>query len=396
MTKFNSSFCVLPWIHLHINPKGNVLPCCDSLEEEFQAGELNPDKPLETHHSSLMQQLRESMLEGQSISACKNCYVSEEHGVRSARQYFNEIAFPNEAARIFQKKSPEAEEILSIDFRGDNICNFKCRTCCPKNSSAIAAEEREAGNLLSTNRESFALSFLSLFDHVDFSKVRRIYFAGGEPLLARDHYRVLQRLIAEGHTDIEIAYTTNVSRLSHNNYEIFELWKHFPKLLIGLSLDSWGSRAEYIRTGQNWQETETDIKSLQRQLPRATIFPSITISALNALTLPDFIEYLVEKQLSRRGDIHFHLLHAPRAYRIDELGSEFQEHLAEKLDSYIFQLNKSEERTLAEKILSFRSFAESGSGANHSADLIQDCLEKDRRRGTCFRSTFPELSFLGK
>ena len=38
----NTAFCILPWVHLHALPGGNVYPCCNSAHQEKAiVGNLN-------------------------------------------------------------------------------------------------------------------------------------------------------------------------------------------------------------------------------------------------------------------------------------------------------------------------------------------------------------------
>ena len=55
-----------------------------------------------------------------------------------------------------------------------------------------------------------------------------IYFAGGEPLITENHYKVLERLI-ELKKKPSLWYNTNFSTLSYKKYNLIKMWK---KLLI--------------------------------------------------------------------------------------------------------------------------------------------------------------------
>lgn len=235
---------------------------------------------------------------------------------------------------------------------------------------------------------------MALFDHVDFSKVRRLYFAGGEPLIAQDHYRFLKRLIDEGLTDLELSYTTNFSRVAHKDYEIFELWSRFPRLILGISVDSWGERAEYIRSGQNWKQTEIDLRKVRERLPHAVLVPSCTVSSFNLLTLPDFIERLHGQGLLLRSEFHLHLVFNPREFRIDCMGPEFQKRGLVILDDYLKFLAQHEEKILHEKVSGIRSFLVQNLSEDLRSKLLNDSQAKDSIRNTSIKKTFPELHFL--
>jgi hypothetical protein len=163
-----------------------------------------------------------------------------------------------------------------------------------------------------------------------------------------------------------------------------------------LSLDSWGDRAEYIRTGQDWKQTERDIQITKKLLPTAYIFASCTISALNVLTLPDFIERLVKGGFFNYDQFHLHMVYEPYEYRIDSQGEEFKKRGRKILNDYIAYLHTNNHNQLAEKVKGVIHFLNNEGEPDRSSDLINDNIEKDKRRNTSFSRTFPELDFLFK
>ena len=73
-------FCILPWMHLYINPKGKLLPCCVA----------NDKKPFpmvtdgsfeEIYNSESMNKLRQNMLNDIPSSVCEYCYKLEKYGI---------------------------------------------------------------------------------------------------------------------------------------------------------------------------------------------------------------------------------------------------------------------------------------------------------------------------
>jgi uncharacterized Fe-S cluster-containing radical SAM superfamily protein len=393
MTEFNKSFCVLPWMHFHVGPQGLNSLCCDANEYEINFGFIDEEDPLKGFNSEKMRDVRTAMLAGVEVKGCGRCYENEKNGIRSAREYYNTQVFPQEAQYYSRAQSTESVGIASIDFRADNSCNMKCRTCSPLYSSALAAEERA----LSTTPlppEKVALSIMKTLDTIDFKKIKRLYFAGGEPLLAREHYKFLKYLIAEGLTDIELVYTTNVSRFAHNQYEILQIWSSFKRVILGLSLDSWGPRAEYIRTGQHWEQTLIDVKTAKKLLPHAYIFASTTISVFNLLTLPEFIENLVGTGCFNRQNFHLHMVYEPSELRIDSMGEDFRRVGNKVLNQYIATLGLLGENDLRDKIVGIQHSLNNDQATNKVQEFLDFSQKKDVLRGTSLWETFPELDVL--
>jgi organic radical activating enzyme len=97
-----------------------------------------------------------------------------------------------------------------IDIRFSNKCNYKCRICNSDYSTLWYDEEVKLGkSVLPSSKEikvsadelKFWESFKSLLP-----TVKRLHFAGGEPLFMDEHYATLEHLIEVGNT----AYSTYV------------------------------------------------------------------------------------------------------------------------------------------------------------------------------------------
>ena len=96
-----------------------------------------------------------------------------------------------------------------------------------------------------------------------FDKVEYIHFAGGEPLITDEHYKVLEKLIERGRTDITIRYSTNFNQLKYKKYDVIEMWKHFKHIQLMTSLDDYGDRYNYIRNGGEWNNVIENYKKLK-------------------------------------------------------------------------------------------------------------------------------------
>jgi len=90
--KDNKVFCILPWVHTHVNTEGDVFPCCISWSPSRKAriGWLKDSSLEELFNNDFMKQLRLDMLNGvKRDDVCKDCYDREDGGFKSARQGYN-------------------------------------------------------------------------------------------------------------------------------------------------------------------------------------------------------------------------------------------------------------------------------------------------------------------
>ena len=78
--KISDTFCILPWIHLHVYPSGDAYPCClINDHQKDKVGSTKQNTIEELANSEKMKEMRLNMLAGQKCSACVRCYEQEQH-----------------------------------------------------------------------------------------------------------------------------------------------------------------------------------------------------------------------------------------------------------------------------------------------------------------------------
>jgi radical SAM protein with 4Fe4S-binding SPASM domain len=283
------TFCVLPWMHLYVGTDGNVLPCCQA-DHQFPMGNINSQSIIDIVKSQPFNQLRANMIAGSRSKECARCYQHEDSGLPSPRLNHNSRWSNVDVDHINPNGFIEEFKPVYLDIRLNNICNLKCRMCSGYFSSAIAREEVELfGNtnsvdstLGSQKRKSGLAEILQYLPTAE-----KIYFAGGEPLLASEHYEILHTLISCGNTDLEIIYNTNFTTLRYQQQSVLDLWKQFSNIEVGASLDAMGEVAEYIRHGTNWKTIESNLQSVKTECPHVKFTVTSTVGLLNIPSLID-------------------------------------------------------------------------------------------------------------
>jgi radical SAM protein with 4Fe4S-binding SPASM domain len=279
----SDTFCVLPWMHLYVGPDGNVLPCCNA-DQQHPLGNIEKQSITSIMQSDPANKLRTNMLSGIRSKECKSCYLKEDQGLLSQRQEFN-------TNWSIDQQSAQAQIVefqpRYLDIRLNNICNLKCRMCSGYFSSSIAQEERELFGrnrpveLLATKERKIA--FNEILNYVPYAE--KIYFAGGEPLLAPEHYAIIDRLIQVGNTNLSIAYNTNFTTLEFKDRSVLDLWKQFKSIQLGISIDAQGAVAEYIRHGCNWEKIEQNLDLVKQQCPHIKFVVASTVGFMNVVSL---------------------------------------------------------------------------------------------------------------
>lgn len=293
-------FCILPWTHMHIWPNGTTYPCCLATND-YIVGNTNQSTMEELWNSEKMTDLRKNILAGKPTSGCNNCYEHEKMGARSMRMNLNkDFKHLHDRTELTNEDGTLDEIYMAyMDIRFSNICNFKCRSCGPELSSFWVDDAIKLGRYKEDQPKILKIknTLDELWEDVEewIDTVERIYFAGGEPLIMDEHYKILEHLIKIGKTDIAIAYNTNFSKLTYKNKDVIELWKHFSNLTVGASLDAMGERGEHMRKGTDWAQIEKNRQRLLKELPDVKFYVSATISAYNAEHVPDFFDDWINK-----------------------------------------------------------------------------------------------------
>ena len=282
---FGDTFCVMPWMHLHIAPNGSVLPCCAG-DTNYPLGNIDQDNLVDIYNNKNFQKLRQGLLTGKHPKECQHCWIKEKAGIRSLRLDHNKQHHVLETRPdgLVNHFNP-----TTLDIRINKICNLKCRSCSPHLSSAIAQEVQGIYNVdwpkLNNHQRKSVMSELLLL----LPNSEHIYFAGGEPLLAPEHLGMITELIKIKNTDLNIFYNTNFMQLDFRGNNFTNIWKEFSDITIGASLDAYGSVAEYLRHGTVWSIIESNLKRLQNEAPHVKFEVTSTVGFLN-------IESLIELQ----------------------------------------------------------------------------------------------------
>lgn len=336
----SNNFCILPWIHLHAFANGDVYPCCMA-DYNFKLGNSRNQTFTEIWNSERMKELRVSMINDQQHSACNKCHNIENSGGTSMRQNMN-TQFSHKFTNVDTTHSDgtvDKVDMAYMDIRFSNICNFKCRSCGPTFSSQWKDEWEQlytGGTWPRITRVKNTLA--EVWEDIEtwIDSVEQIYFAGGEPLIMDEHYKILEYLISNNKTDIGISYNTNMSTLVYKNHNVIDLWKHFKHIRIDASLDGYGKHAEYIRAGTDWNQVEKNIQYIRSNCLNITFSISCTVSVYNAFHITDFFKYCIDKKFVDYPDnISINIVQFPELLNTQVLPMHLKNQVIEKVNKYI-------------------------------------------------------------
>lgn len=392
MTKKN--FCIAPWVHLYVHTTGDVRTCCVG---DSSIGNTKLHSLKEIWNSDKMLKMRKDFLEGKIPSNCRQCIDFEKNGIHSLRQAFHQL-FEDEVESLSSQTLPDGRltefKLKYIDVRFSNFCNFKCRTCFYEYSSSIYNENNK---LTGSNADIIVFpgkTKTDLFDqilpHVEFAK--KIYFAGGEPLIQSQHWDILDRLIETNRLDIELYYNTNLSSLKYKDKSAIDYWKKFKNILISASIDGWKEAAEYWRSGTQWSTIENHVNEIRKSLPHVRFGTTTTVGWPNLWNALDLIDFCIDTNFIDPKYIMINVLEMPDVYSLKSLPNFKKEKAKERILITLKHLNNAEltDTLLYNNLTGLISFIDSSSTQNALRNFKNFNGRLDQIRNENFFKAFPE------
>ena len=362
----SKTFCILPWIHFATRPNGDMRLCCSAnasgagenhtvglvKNEKGQPANFGRETPMSAWNNEYMKDVRLTMLEGKIPASCSKCIAEESRGVASKRiwetgSWMEDGIDVEELIKQTEEDGTVPEKLVYLDLRLGHTCNLKCVMCSPHDSSQWVGDHKkiyplfqakELKEQMSWDRKEFNNKW---HENPDFWKemyaqipnLKQVYFAGGEPLMIREHRWFLEEIIRQGYADkILIRYNTNGLLVDD---EIIELWKKFKKVKVGFSIDAVGDRNYYIRYPSDWATIERNLHKLDNTPDNIQVSIATAIQILNIKHLADFAKWKITQNFKKvnlentvggiqagGGIINMHLLYIPTFLSIRLLPAE--------------------------------------------------------------------------
>ena len=312
----SKTFCMHPFTGLATREDGAVKACCRS----HPVGQIQSQTLEDIWNNDTMKRIRKSVLNNERPPECEPCFTLEDQGVESLRQRHIKDAIPESRINLY----PNALDTLTdnytmpfefptMEIKLNNLCNLKCRMCNPLDStnwkdwdSVVPFYEKEKNYLVPVIKDLVSTpgKYIGAFDDTDnwwasFEKLlphfRRVEFAGGEPLMDPQHYKILDMLKPYG-ANIELKYATNGTTLGiSKGRTIHDYWPHFRSIAVNVSLDGIHDVYNYIRGNSDFNEVEANIREIQKIPNVSRVVGAFTAQAGNILQAAECIEYFLEK-----------------------------------------------------------------------------------------------------
>ena len=425
------ALCLAKWkqVSLHL-PTGLNNSCyhppLHAIDPE--AIKLNPSALHNTEHKK---QQRQIMLRNERPQECSYCWNMEDQGKLSDRHYRSGEPW---AAVDFEqiKNSTGAEDDIIpsyVEVNFNHACNLKCSYCSPQFSSSWHDEVQRMGPYATSTPHNSLDHFagnrriIPTREHNPYVEAfwawwPRLYPAlehfrmtGGEPLMDRNTYRVFDYVLAIPNPKLHLNVTSNFS-VEQSLFDRYITYvraicdgriEHFMQYV---SLDGWGSQAEYMRHGMNFDLVWSRVDQYLTDIPSYNSLTFIiTMNNLSVSSLQQLLEGILE--LRRKHSTTYQrvwfdtpvlrqpawqsLQTLPESYaqRLESIRDWMSEHVTTEADPY--NGFKDYEVARLDRDIAWMRSAQTQDHSTAKADFYRFFTEHDRRRGTDFLQTFPEM-----
>lgn len=384
------------------------------------------------HNTEHKKQQRRMMLAGERPRECQYCWNMEDLGQLSDRHYRSgEPWAALDFDRIANSTGDEDWVPSYVEVNFSNACNLRCSYCSPQFSTNWQQEAEQHGAYPTSkphnapehfegerrpipNREHnpYLEAFWQWWPRL-YPELQHFRMTGGEPLMDRNTFRVFDYVLENPNPGLHLNVTSNfsvderlwqkykgyVQRLCENDNV-----EHFMQYV---SLDSWGAQAQYIRDGLNFELLWDRVHQYLSEIPyRNSLTFIITMNNLSVTGLKTLLENILDLRMRyshsyQRVWFDTPVLRQPNWQSLQILPESYQYRMRTTLEwmRYFqetperrFQGFKDYEIQRMERDIAWMSQPQNTTARQKKmADFYRFFSEHDRRRGTDFLATFPEM-----
>jgi pyruvate-formate lyase-activating enzyme len=316
LNKVSPSFCLAKWfnVSLHI-PTGKTHSCYHPSSHHIPFDEVKIDVSA-LHNTKYKKDQRALMLRGDRPKECHFCWEIEDSGNQlSDRAYRSKDVWEDdiigEAVRLGATGNA-SPRYLEVNF--NQACNLKCRYCSPHLSTEWMKDVERNGpynlidrkhNDLSWMRKDnawpdnssdnpYLIAFWEWFPKV-YPTLHTFRMTGGEPLMDKSTFKIFDYVKQNPSKKLHLSITSNCCPPSNQWSKFMTSLKEITDadaidhFMLFCSLDSWGTQAEYIRTGMNFDILNKNISQFLKESSKHSL---TFICTFNLLSYTGWMEYI--------------------------------------------------------------------------------------------------------
>jgi len=432
------SFCIAKWAQLTLYLQTGYNHSCHHPTPHKIPLEEVLENPKALHNTQFKKAQMRKMLEGERPAECEYCWKIEDlgKGYLSDRVYKSAHEFSQEKIEeIVTRKTADIEpSYLEISF--SNTCNLKCAYCSPDISSTWMQEIEQHGGYPTTsnynNLEWFKQNQKMPYKHSEENpyvdafwkwwpelspKLHTLRLTGGEPLLSKDVWKIIDSIIENPNPKLVFCINTNLLVPDNLIDKLIEklniLDGKLKEIQIFSSGEATGKSNEYIRFGTNHEKWKKNFEKVLSQTKNVLVANMTTVNLTSVNTYCDFIRYLLDMRSIYNKEVTFdkvqfmtNYLRYPEFLAItlldDETKDKFKSDVEKLIEERKFGKWKDTEygyltneqvdqlNRLVDHMYK-NTFEDEEKLKTIRRDFYSFIVEYDKRRNTNFLETFPEL-----
>lgn len=324
--KLNSvgcGFCLAKWTQVTMHLHNGTTHSCHHPEPHKVTIEELSENPTALHNSIIKKNARLEMLENKRPKECSYCWNVEDNSNSFSDRFFKSSEPWSEPYfdEISKLKWDDNYNPKYVEVSFSNTCNFKCAYCGPEYSSKWMEEINDSGpyqlsfeyNGLKRMEERntkpykhseenpYVKSFWEWFPEL-YKSMDTFRITGGEPLLSKDTWKVLDYII-ESETpnrELKLSINSNLGVPDSLVEKLIEKLKIIiendlvKEVIIFTSCDGHGIQSEYTRYGMNFEKLFSNIDNVLTNLPKITVVVMSTFNIFSVFSYESLIRKIHE------------------------------------------------------------------------------------------------------
>jgi MoaA/NifB/PqqE/SkfB family radical SAM enzyme len=235
--------CAAPSIQLRFDPNGLVTTCCKTVQP---LGHIARDRLRDIWDGALRHQMEDALAVDDFSVGCQRCGAE----IAQEGREVSYAAIHDEWSGHLTDDPATRAWPVRFEFNLSNSCNLQCIQCDGESSSMIRLHREGRPPLPAVYGDQFFDDLLEFLPHLD-----RIVFAGGEPFLAPENFRVWD-LIAEHAPHIDCMVVTNATQRTPRIEALLERLRFsFVFSLDGITAPTY----EAIRIGSDFEQVMANV-----------------------------------------------------------------------------------------------------------------------------------------
>jgi organic radical activating enzyme len=452
LNNIGCGMCLAKWTQVTIHlQNGHTHSCHHPKTHKIPLKELEIN-PTALHNTEHKKKQRRMMLGGIRPPECDYCWNVEDNSDEfSDRIYKSNSDWSDKHWDKFEKKIDGTNYLIDwkenfnpsyVEVVFSSACNLKCSYCAPHISTSWMEEIEKHGHYPTTtkfnnlqhlkNVKAIPIPHREPNPYVEafwkwwpdlYRDLHTFRITGGEPLLSKDTFKVLDCIIKEENLNRELVLSINSNLMAPDNLidefiekvNIITKEKRVKEFQMFTSVDTWGKDAEYIRNGLVFDKFWDNCNKFLRKCSIPSLTFMVTYNALSVPNFDKFIEgvYKLKTEYMNKDRIYpssacvidISYLRYPSHQTVKVLPRESWSLIQKQVD-LMKSLQRDEngieyftdmEISKLERILDWlKSKNDRKELMRNKKDFGIFFKEHDKRRGTSFLAVFPKLKKLYK